>query len=178
MLTDHAKSPGQVNITLDGVLVPHNDSSDELASLSKLFTAYLNGDTSPVVATGRSVLLPPNNQSISWLTEGVTALSLNVPFKNPTVDGPLGPIKSITIGDMALEFNASDPWAPLTTTRSVQAFMRTSYLRSLSKCDSIVIDDYSPNQSFLSALASQSLKSKIRSIFRRTVPQSQACPHR
>jgi hypothetical protein len=124
-LTVDCKAPGPVNITLEGVLVPHNDSMDELASLSKLFTAYLNGDSSPVIASGRSVLLPPDNRSISWLSEGVTSLALNVPFKNPSIDGPLGPIKSISIGNMALQFNESNPWAPLATTRTVQAFMRT-----------------------------------------------------
>ncbi|KAI0072486.1 hypothetical protein K474DRAFT_1678619 [Panus rudis PR-1116 ss-1] len=119
--------PGAVNITLDGVLVPHNDSTDALASLSSLFTAYLNGDSSPVIATGRSTLLPPHNTSIPWLSKGIQALRLKVPFKNPDEDGPLGPIKSITIGDMALAFNESDPWNPIANSRSVQAYMKLPF---------------------------------------------------
>ncbi|KAI0686332.1 hypothetical protein BC835DRAFT_1523137 [Cytidiella melzeri] len=124
-------APGPVNITLDGVLVAHNNT-DELASLSKLFTAYLNGDNSPVVASGRSTLLPPENQLISWLSKGITALKLDVPFKNPDVNGPLGPIKSISIGDMALVFNENDPWAPLSSTKTVQAFMQLPFGFSIS----------------------------------------------
>ena len=95
--------------------------------MSQLFTSYLNGDTSPVIATGQSALLPPDNTTISWLSKGIKALSLNVPFKNPDSDGPLGPIKSITIGSMDLAFNESDPWAPIANSDSVQAFMRMSF---------------------------------------------------
>jgi hypothetical protein len=125
MVTHTLQQPGPVNITLDGRLVPHNDSTDDLASMSSLFTAYLNGDSSPVVASGQSALLPPDNKTISWLSKGISSLNLNVPFKNPDADGALGPIKSITIGDMALAFNESEPWAPIANSRSVQAFMRT-----------------------------------------------------
>ena len=116
-----------MNITLDGVLVPHNNSANDLASVSQLFTSYLNGESSPVIATGQSALLPPDNTTISWLTKGIKALSLNVPFKNPDESGPLGPIKSISIGSMALAFNESDPWAPVANSDSVQAFMRASF---------------------------------------------------
>ncbi|KAI0340460.1 hypothetical protein BDW22DRAFT_1360443 [Trametopsis cervina] len=132
--TNSKIAPGPVSITLDGVLVFHNET-DELVSLSKLFTSYLNGEESPVIATGRSVVLPPNNKTVSWLTEGVTALNLNVPFQNPDVDGPLGPIKSITIGDLALVFNEDQPWAPLATTHSAQAFMKLPFGFELAIAD-------------------------------------------
>ena len=103
-------------------MIRHTDS-DELAKISQLFTAYLNGESSPVVAIGRSSV-QSDGSTISWLSEGLQALKLNVPFRNPDSSGPLGPIKSITIGDMALAFNESDPWAPIANTKSVQAFMR------------------------------------------------------
>ena len=104
------------------MLIPHNSTS-ELAMVSTLFTAYLNGETSPVVAVGQSAK-QSSGSIISWLSEGVQALNLNVPFKNPDSNGPLGPIKSITIGDMALAFNETDPWSPMANTKTVQARMR------------------------------------------------------
>lgn len=107
------------------MLIPHNSSASELATVSTLFTSYLNGETSPVVAQGQSAKQSDGNE-ISWLSAGVQALNLNVPFKNPEVDGPLGPIKAISIGDMRLVFNETDPWTPVANTRTVQARMRES----------------------------------------------------
>lgn len=104
------------------MLVPHN-SSTELATVSTLFTSYLNGETSPVVAVGQSAK-QSDGSLVSWLTAGVQALQLNVPFKNPDSNGPLGPIKSISIGDMSLAFSESNPWAPVANTKTVQARMR------------------------------------------------------
>ena len=43
---------------------------------------------------------------------------LRVPFKAP---GPISPIKGITIGDMGLAFSERDAWAPVVSSRSVQA---------------------------------------------------------
>ncbi|EJD03283.1 uncharacterized protein FOMMEDRAFT_168292 [Fomitiporia mediterranea MF3/22] len=120
-----AIQPGPNDITLNGVLVKQN-TSDALASLSSLFTAYLNGDSSPVIAIGRSAA-QPDGTIISWLSDGIKALRLNVPFKNPDSNGPLGPIKSITIGDMALAFNQDTPWAPVANTETVSAFMQLPF---------------------------------------------------
>ena len=104
-------------------MLVRQNNSDDLASLSSLFTAYLNGESSPVIAVGRSAS-QADGTVISWLSQGIRALRLTVPFKNPDQDGPIGPIKSITIGDMALAFSENNPWAPIANTRTVQAFMR------------------------------------------------------
>ena len=47
-----------------------------------------------------------------------------MPFKNPDSDGPIGPIKSISIGTMSLAFSEDDPWAPIANTDTVQARLR------------------------------------------------------
>lgn len=89
------QSPGNNTITLSGVLVPHNSTTD-LAVISDLFTRYLNGESSPVVAKGLSTE-QADGTVISWLSAGLQALSLTVPLKDPT--GEIAPIKTITIGD-------------------------------------------------------------------------------
>jgi len=108
---------------LSGRLVPHNGSESELAVVGQLFTQYINGDTSPVLAQGVSTL-QDDNTSISWLSEGVQALMLNVPFKSST---PTNPIQSISIGSLSLAFTEALPWAPLVNSRSIQASMRAFY---------------------------------------------------
>ncbi|KAI5120964.1 hypothetical protein M0805_006636 [Coniferiporia weirii] len=128
--TNTAIQPGANDITLDGRLIPQNSSGD-LASLSTLFTSYLNGESSPVVAVGQSAL-QSDNSSISWLSAGVQALNLNIPFKNPDSDGPIGPIKSITIEDMSLAFSEDSPWAPLANSQTVQARMQLPFGFGLS----------------------------------------------
>jgi hypothetical protein len=64
--------------------------------------------------------LQNDNTSISWLSEGLQALRLNVPFKSPT---PINPIRSISIGSLSLAFSEALPWAPVANSRSVQASM-------------------------------------------------------
>ncbi|KAI0268735.1 hypothetical protein BC834DRAFT_651204 [Gloeopeniophorella convolvens] len=115
--------PGSNDIALDGRLVPHNGSDSELAVVGQLFTQYINGDTSPVQARGVSTL-QNDNTSISWLSEGLQALTLNVPFKSPT---PINPIQGIDIGSLSLAFSEEQPWAPVSSSNSVQASMRLPF---------------------------------------------------
>jgi hypothetical protein len=103
-----------------GRLVPHNGSESELSVIGQLFTQYINSDTSPVIAQGVSTL-QNDNTNISWLSEGVQALRLDVPFKSPT---PINPIQSIDIGSLSLAFSEAQPWAPVANSRSVHASMR------------------------------------------------------
>lgn len=123
------QTPGGNNVTLKGRLVPHNDTT-ELASVSSLFTNYLNGESSAVVAKGVSALQPSGDE-ISWLSAGISALSLNVPFINPS-NGPIGPIKAITIEDMDLTFSEENPWAPVANTHHVFAQMQLPFGFGLS----------------------------------------------
>ncbi|KDQ57731.1 hypothetical protein JAAARDRAFT_69819 [Jaapia argillacea MUCL 33604] len=116
-------TPGDNNITLSGVLVPHTDPS-ELAVVSELFSNYLNGVASPVIATGKSTL-QSDNIAISWLSQGLQSLQLTVPFKS--LSGAIAPIKSISIGDMSLAFTPQTAWSPLTYSRSVEAVMELPF---------------------------------------------------
>jgi hypothetical protein len=84
-----------------------------------LFTNYLNGETSPVLATGESTLQSDGTQS-SWLSAGLTALKSNVLFK---AFSPINLIRSITIGNMGLVFTPDTAWDPVADSNSVQASM-------------------------------------------------------
>lgn len=90
--------------------------------VSELFTNYLNGISSPVIATGKSTL-QTDGSTISWLSAGLQALSLNVPFK---AEEAINPIRTITIGDLGLGFNDQSPWTPSAESNTVQASLRTS----------------------------------------------------
>lgn len=94
---------------------------NNLTVVSELFTNYLNGDSSDVIATGKSTL-QTDGTAISWLSQGLEALQLHVPFVS--LSGAISPIKSIDIGDLALEFAEETPWAPSAQSQTVQASLR------------------------------------------------------
>ncbi|KAI0298570.1 hypothetical protein BC826DRAFT_1096594 [Russula brevipes] len=121
--TNTTIAPGTNDIALSGRLVTHNDSKEELAVVGQLFTQYINSDTSLVVAQGVSTL-QNDNTTISWLSMGLQALTLNLPFKSPT---PISPIRSISIGSMSLAFSEAQPWAPVANSHSVQASMHLPF---------------------------------------------------
>lgn len=120
-LIGSSKDTGLNNITLKGVLEPVQGSAD-LSKVSTLFTNYLNGDTTTVQARGRSTL-QNDGSVIQWLSDGLKALDLNVPFKSFV---PIDPIRSIDIGDLALFFSHETPWAPGAASNSVRASLRRS----------------------------------------------------
>ncbi|KAJ7594702.1 hypothetical protein C8J56DRAFT_446479 [Mycena floridula] len=113
--TDTVIVNGSNDIVLKGVLVPQNGSN--LATVSQLFTNYINSSPSTVVATGMSTL-QADNSSISWLSTGLTALHLDVPF-SPMV--PLNPINAVSIGDFSLQFSEETPWAPAVESKTIEA---------------------------------------------------------
>ncbi|KAI0660249.1 hypothetical protein C8Q70DRAFT_914138 [Cubamyces menziesii] len=115
-------APGPNNITLSGRLVPQTEPS-ALASVSQLFTQYLNGENSDVVARGVSST-QNDGSAVAWLSAGLDALQLHVPFKAPSA---ISPIKAITIGDMALAFTEATSWAPVANSRTVQAAMELPF---------------------------------------------------
>ncbi|KAI0643298.1 hypothetical protein C8Q79DRAFT_1012595 [Trametes meyenii] len=115
-------SPGPNNITLSGHLVPQTEPS-ELANVSQLFTQYLNGEQSDVIARGQSSI-QTDGTVVSWLSAGLNALELHVPFKSPQ---PISPIKGITIGDLALAFSENAPWDPVANSRTVQAALELPF---------------------------------------------------
>ncbi|KAJ3868577.1 hypothetical protein EV359DRAFT_77557 [Lentinula novae-zelandiae] len=111
------------DITLSGTLVPQSGDNN-LTVVSKLFTNYLNGDSSDVIATGKSTL-QTDGTAISWLSQGLEALQLHVPFVS--LSGAISPIKSIDIGDLALEFAEETPWAPSAQSQTVQASLQLPF---------------------------------------------------
>ncbi|KAI0631497.1 hypothetical protein C8Q77DRAFT_1218963 [Trametes polyzona] len=125
--TNTTISPGPNNITLRGRLVPQTGTS-ALKSVSQLFTQYLNGEQSDVVARGQSSI-QNDGSAVSWLSAGLGALDLHVPFKAAQA---INPIKTITIGDMALAFSPQQPWGPVANSRTVQAAMELPFGFSLS----------------------------------------------
>ncbi len=65
--------------------------------------------------------LQADGTAISWLSAGIQALVLTVPFR-PVA--PINPIHSVTIGDLDLAFDATDPWDPLANSNTVVAGLR------------------------------------------------------
>lgn len=110
--------PGNNNLTLSGVLVPQTKASD-LAAVSQLFTNFLNHETSPVLATGKSTI-QSDGTAISWLSQGIESLTLTVPFQSAA---PINPIRSIDIGSLALTFAPENAWNPRADSNSVYASM-------------------------------------------------------
>ena len=56
--------PGEINVILSGTLMSQSGSAD-LATLSRLFTQYLNGETSAVRTRGASST-QPDGAAVSW----------------------------------------------------------------------------------------------------------------
>ena len=115
--------PGSNDVTLQGTLV-RQEGADALATTSELFTKYLNGESADVVASGRSAV-QADGSTVSWLSAGLEALALHVPFVHP--GGAIAPIKSIEIGDMSLAFSVQGAWAPVSNSRTVRAAMELPF---------------------------------------------------
>jgi hypothetical protein len=126
--SDFIQTVGNNTITLKGTLKPQTSLSD-LAVVSELFTNYLNGQVSDVLAKGQSTLQSDGTE-IAWLSTGLQALTLHVPFRS--LQGALNPIQSINIGDMGLAFTQSAPWSPSAESRSIQASMALPFGFSLA----------------------------------------------
>lgn len=109
--------PNTNDITLKGVLVPQTGAQN-LTLLSQLFTSYLNHAEAPVKAVGRSVIYGPDGSTISWLSDGLQSLVLNVPFKSQE---PINPIQTINIGDMSLRFSEDSQWSPVANSDNITA---------------------------------------------------------
>ncbi|THV03542.1 hypothetical protein K435DRAFT_962414 [Dendrothele bispora CBS 962.96] len=118
---------GNNTITLSGTLVPQ--PSNNLPVVSELFTNYLNGENSDVIASGQSTLQSDGTE-IAWLSAGLSQLHLHVPFMS--LQGALNPIQSISIGDMGLRFAQPTPWSPSAESHSVRAAMALPFGFDLS----------------------------------------------
>lgn len=110
--------PGNNTVNLTGVLVRHENQT-ELDIVGELFTQYLNSEESPVVAKGVSSL-QSDGAAVSWLSTGLQALDLTVPFKPSE---PINPIQSIDVPYLTLDFSPDTAWSPSTTSYGVEAHM-------------------------------------------------------
>lgn len=124
-------STGRNVITLNGRLVPHNDNATALDLLGKLFTGYINGETLPTQARGVSVR-QADGQKIGWLSTGISALELAVPLKAPA---PINPIKSISIGSLALVYTPETAYDPTAFSSALSAVLGLPFGFSLSIVD-------------------------------------------
>lgn len=107
---------GLNSILIAGRLVPHTDNSTELDLLGELFTGYINGEAVPVEARGVSTALA-NGQTVTWLSEGIKALVVQVPLQSPI---PIDPIKGISIGYLSLVYSQQNPYNPATFSQALQ----------------------------------------------------------
>ena len=94
---------------MHGRIVPYTDNATALGILGELFTNYINSVESLVIGKGISVTLPDGNV-VNWLSQGIKALTLTIPFLPPT---PIHPIKGITIDYISLVYNEETPFNPI-----------------------------------------------------------------
>ncbi|PWN53595.1 hypothetical protein IE53DRAFT_140447 [Violaceomyces palustris] len=126
---DNVNITAGVNVlTLGGRLIPHTDNSTELDLLGELFTAYINSETVPTTARGVSVR-QANGETVSWLSQGISALNILVPLKAPT---PINPLKSITIGTLGLIFTPETSYNPITFSNQLSATLGLPFGFSLA----------------------------------------------
>lgn len=111
---------GENYVTLSGHLVPHTNNTDELNKLGVLMTRYINGEATPTIAKGREVKMI-GQDTPSWLSAGIKALTIQVPFQSPI---PINPIKSIIIKQFNLTYPpGGDPYSPTASSDSLSAEM-------------------------------------------------------
>ncbi|KAI8362386.1 hypothetical protein B0O80DRAFT_421911 [Mortierella sp. GBAus27b] len=134
VLVGNSPSP----LVLEGVLFKQTNQTD-LDNVSVLMSNYLAGKVTMTRARGLSVK-PDGVNAVSWLSEGLLALTLNVPLQSPT---PLNVIRDISIKDMGMVFNAAAPYVPTASSNVVTAgfqlpFNITVGMQNVSNTMSIV----------------------------------------
>ncbi|KIJ47323.1 hypothetical protein M422DRAFT_164299, partial [Sphaerobolus stellatus SS14] len=115
--------PGGNNITLNGRLIQQT-GSENLATIGELFSNYLNSEPGTMVVAKGVSTHQQDGGDISWLSQGLQSLSLNVPFI-PAV--PVNPIQAIEIGFLNLSFTPQSAYAPLTSSDSVLAALKLPF---------------------------------------------------
>ncbi|KAF8947987.1 hypothetical protein BGZ47_006984 [Haplosporangium gracile] len=103
-------------LELEGVLYRQTKPED-LAHLSVLFSNYLAGTATITTAKGVSVK-PDGVNPVSWLSDGIMALTLTVPLQSPK---PLQIIGGIQLMDMGIAFNPATPYVPTVLSKSMTA---------------------------------------------------------
>ncbi|ORX55704.1 hypothetical protein DM01DRAFT_1321012, partial [Hesseltinella vesiculosa] len=99
---------GQNPIQLNGVIEPLSNQAD-LDKVGDMFSKYVTGNVAQTSAVGVSCA-PDGANSIQWLSEAFTSLTLNVGLQNQ--GGPLKIIKGVSMGYLDLAFSAQNPYSP------------------------------------------------------------------
>ncbi|RCI03191.1 hypothetical protein CU098_005823 [Rhizopus stolonifer] len=118
---------GDNDILLKGRLVPQNDTAS-LDKVSQLFSNYVSGQISQTSATGISCA-PDGINPVIWLSEGFKTVQLNVAL---AADEPLKIIQSVSMGQIDLKFDSSNPYAPVATAPKVVANFQIPFGFSLN----------------------------------------------
>ncbi|KAF9156827.1 hypothetical protein BG015_000617 [Linnemannia schmuckeri] len=103
-------------LILEGILVRQTNQTD-LDNISVLMSNFLGGKVTMTSARGVSVK-PDGVTAVSWLSNGLLALTLNVPLVSPV---PLNVIRDISIKDMGMVFNPANPYIPTASSNTVTA---------------------------------------------------------
>ncbi|KAF9108577.1 hypothetical protein BGX29_010183 [Mortierella sp. GBA35] len=109
-------------LTLEGTLVRQVNQTD-LDNVSVLMSNFLAGKVTMTSAKGVSVK-PDGVTDVSWLSNGLLALTLNVPLQSPT---PLNVIRDISIKDMGMVFNPATPFVPTASSNTVTAAFKLPF---------------------------------------------------
>ncbi|CEG74411.1 hypothetical protein RMATCC62417_09637 [Rhizopus microsporus] len=118
---------GDNDILLKGVLAPQNDTNS-LAKVSTLFSNYVAGVMSPTAATGISCA-PDGVHPVTWLSEGFRTVQLNVALG---AEKPLQIIQAVSMGQIDMKFDPSNPYAPVATAPNVVANFQIPFGFSLN----------------------------------------------
>ncbi|KAF9962385.1 hypothetical protein BGZ72_006206 [Mortierella alpina] len=103
-------------LTLEGTLYRQSDQKD-LDNLSVLFSNYLSGKATITTAKGVSVK-PDGRDPVSWLSDGIMALTLSVPLQSPV---PIQIIQGIQINDLGIAFHPDSSYSPTVQSKSMTA---------------------------------------------------------
>ncbi|CAO3570476.1 unnamed protein product [Mortierella alpina] len=119
-------------LTLEDTLYRQSDQKD-LNNLSTLFSNYLAGGATITTAKGISVK-PNGKEPVSWLSDGIMALTLSVPLQSPV---PIQIIQGIQINDLGIAFHPDASCSPTVQSNSMSAgfkipFNITIHTRSVS----------------------------------------------
>ncbi|KAF9988201.1 hypothetical protein BGZ75_009820 [Mortierella antarctica] len=109
-------------LTLEGTLYRQSDQHD-LDNLSVLFSNYLAGKATITTAKGVSVK-PNGREPVSWLSDGIMALTLSVPLQSPV---PIQIIQGIQINDLGIAFHPDASYSPTVQSKSMSAGFKVPF---------------------------------------------------
>lgn len=129
--TDLNLTTGLNTIELFGRVISYANQQPALEILGELFTNYINSVVSMVEARGVSTI-QADGSTVSWLSTGITALTVQIPFVPPE---RIAPIKGITINYISLVYGTETPYNPVLFSNALQGTLVLPFGFSLSVLD-------------------------------------------